>query len=84
MLKVVFTNQGLDDLTRIDEKNKQRIIKAIERFADSRQGDVKKLKGKTDEWRLRVGDWRIRFTKDEEIKILSVLRVLPRGSAYRD
>jgi mRNA-degrading endonuclease RelE of RelBE toxin-antitoxin system len=35
------------------------------------------------EWRLRVGDWRVRFTFDDEQRVIVVLRVLPRGRAYR-
>jgi mRNA-degrading endonuclease RelE of RelBE toxin-antitoxin system len=41
-----------------------------------------KLAGSDDEWRLTVGDWRVRFTRDDE-QLVHVLRVLPRGRAYR-
>jgi len=46
--------------------------------------DVQKLRGKPNEWRLRVGDWRIRFGLDASARIVVILRVLPRGRAYRD
>jgi mRNA interferase RelE/StbE len=45
-------------------------------------GDVKRLRGRGDEWRLRVGDWRVRFRVDWERHIIVVIAVLPRGSAY--
>jgi mRNA interferase RelE/StbE len=45
--------------------------------------DVRRLQGK-EEWRLRVGDWRVRFTRRPADKLIVVLRVLPRGRAYRD
>jgi mRNA-degrading endonuclease RelE of RelBE toxin-antitoxin system len=32
---------------------------------------------------LRVGDWRVRFQRDSS-GVIQVLRVLPRGRAYRD
>ncbi|WP_349543147.1 type II toxin-antitoxin system RelE/ParE family toxin [Bradyrhizobium sp. ARR65] len=38
--------------------------------------------GREDEYRLRVGDWRVIFTQDGVI--LSVLKVAPRSSAYED
>jgi mRNA-degrading endonuclease RelE of RelBE toxin-antitoxin system len=50
---------------------------------DPPAGDVVKL-ANTDEWRLRVGDWRIRFERDAETGVVHVIRVLPRGRAYRD
>jgi len=36
----------------------------------------------SDEYRLRVGDWRVRFRRDTET--IYVLRALSRGRAYRD
>lgn len=46
-------------------------------------GDVTRLKGR-HEWRLRVGDWRVLFRRDAEVQTIEVLRVLPRGRAYRE
>jgi mRNA-degrading endonuclease RelE of RelBE toxin-antitoxin system len=37
----------------------------------------------SDEWRLRVGDWRVPFGLDREARTIVVLRVL-RAAAYRD
>ena len=54
----------------------------IERLAkDDPSTDVRKLKD-SDELRLRVGDWRVRFERDAEKREIVVLRVLPRGRAY--
>jgi mRNA interferase RelE/StbE len=60
----------------------RRIIEALDRLvAEPPQGDIVKLTGIDEEWRLRVGDWRVRFTRDDH-GIVQVLRVLPRGRAY--
>ncbi len=37
------------------------------------------LKG---DYRLRVGDWRLLFTPDKEMRIIHVYAILPRGDAY--
>jgi mRNA interferase RelE/StbE len=71
------------DLVRLDRQLADRIITATERFAKTGHGDVKRLQGIEREWRLRVGDWRVRFTLDQSTRLMIVLRVLPRGSAYR-
>jgi len=42
---------------------------------------VRRLTG-SEEWRLRVGDWRARFTRDETERAIYVTRILPRGRAY--
>ena len=47
------------------------------------KGDFRRLAG-LPEWRLRVGDWRVRFAVDADAAAVVILRVLPRGSAYRD
>lgn len=36
------------------------------------------------EYRLRVGDWRLRFLRDDAARLVILTRVLPRGRAYRD
>jgi len=79
----VFTARARRDFKRIDAPVQRRLTDALDRLvADAPQGDVIKLAGPDDEFRLRVGDWRIRFTRTETT--IYVLRVLPRGRAYRD
>jgi mRNA-degrading endonuclease RelE of RelBE toxin-antitoxin system len=63
---------------------RRRIVSALDRLTgDPPAGDVVKLTN-TDERRLRAGDWRVRFERDLETGVINVLRVLPRGRAYRD
>jgi mRNA-degrading endonuclease RelE of RelBE toxin-antitoxin system len=50
-------------------------------LAETGAGDVRKLSGQSGELRLRVGDWRVRFTDDG--KTLSIHTVLHRKEAYR-
>ena len=81
-----ITEPALCDLRRVDTKSRERIFAALDRLvADPRGagGDVRKLRGPEDEWRLRIGDWRIRFEWDEPNQTVWVLRVLLRGRAYR-
>jgi len=47
-------------------------------------GDLKKLGGRADEWRLRVGRRRVILSLDNRTGIILVMRVLPRDRAYRD
>jgi mRNA interferase RelE/StbE len=56
---------------------------AVSRFAATGRGDVKRLQGLPTEFRLRVGKWRVRFSLDEARPVIHILRVLPRGEAYR-
>jgi mRNA interferase RelE/StbE len=79
-----FTGRARRDLQRLDQPVQRRIIDALDRLTgDPPSGDVVKLTGSHAEWRLRVGDWRVRFERDST-GLIHVLRVLPRGRAYRD
>jgi mRNA interferase RelE/StbE len=80
-----FTAKALRDLRHLDTGTRERLIAAIDGLAEiPLRGDVRKLRGTTDEWRLRVGDWRVRYERDTTKRIIRVLQVLPRGRAYRD
>jgi mRNA interferase RelE/StbE len=71
------------DLGRLDRQVQRRIVAALDRLGVRAQlsGDVRRLVGSTD-YRLRVGDWRVRFEIDGDRLLITVLRVLPRGRAY--
>lgn len=43
-----------------------RIFTALQRFAETGAGNVNKLRGDTDELRLKVGDFRVRFIEDAD------------------
>lgn len=59
-----------------------RILNAINRFALSGEGDVKRLQDiDPPELRLRVGDYRVRFYDSEEA--ILVLAVKHRREVYR-
>lgn len=80
----VFTDRARRDMRRLDRPIQKRVVDALDRLVgDPPVGDVVKLTGTDDEWRLRVGDYRVRFTRDRAGTI-QVTRVLPRGRAYRD
>ncbi len=82
--RVEWKPRALKQAATLDRKQRERVFAAVERLATTGQGDVSKL---TDvhppEYRLRVGDWRVRYHLDPAAWTLIVLRVLPRGEAYR-
>ena len=82
--RYVLTRRAVRDMERLDRSIRQRVFVALDRFvADPSRGDIRKLEGGLGEWRLRVGDWRVRYEVDTDAQTIVVLRVLPRGRAYR-
>ena len=76
-MEIIYAKRAAKAIERINNPFKQNIKDAIEKLPD---GDVKKLKGYTNAFRLRVGDYRILFDMSELIEITDVL---PRGQAYK-
>lgn len=58
------------------------ILSAIHRLAEDGSGDVKVLRDSKGEKRLRVGDYRVRFTEEPENTIF-IHTVKNRKDAYR-
>ena len=81
--RVEFAPRARKDLLRLDRQVQRRIVDALDRLAAGERlsGDVRRLAGST-EYRLRVGDWRVRFELDGDRLLITVVRVLPRGRAY--
>lgn len=81
--RLVIEDRARKDLRRLDRPTRDRVARAIKLLAQNAEltGDVKRLKG-SEEYRLRVGDYRVRFKRDGRHLIITVVRVLPRGRAY--
>jgi mRNA interferase RelE/StbE len=81
--QVVIDDRARKDLRRIDPPTRKRILNAITRLAQGAEltGDVKRLRG-SHEYRLRVGDWRVRFERQDQRLVIVIVRILPRGRAY--
>lgn len=62
MKRIVFSDEAKADIRAIPQPIALNILHAIHRLADSGSGNVKALKGQSGDCRLRVGDFRVRFT----------------------
>jgi mRNA-degrading endonuclease RelE of RelBE toxin-antitoxin system len=80
--KIAWTGQAKADVRAIDQPTAIRILHGLGRFIATDEGDVTKL---TDidppEYRLRVGDYRIRFYDHGDM--IEILAVKHRREAYR-
>lgn len=71
------------ELERLPAKLIERIFPKLEGLAsDPRPAGCKKLKGGQREWRIRVGDYRVVYTIDDEKLLVSVMRVRHRSEVY--
>ena len=82
MKKIAWSERARTELRDLDRETAMRIFAALHRFAESGEGDIKRLQGTAGELRLRVGDYRVRFT-EEPGDILHIHSVRHRKDAYR-
>ena len=73
----------LADLTERDPRQARRIREAVTRYERHRQGDIKTLRGRPGELRLRVGDWRVILRTEDQGRTV-VLNIRLRRDAYDD
>ncbi len=82
MKRIVFSDQAKADIRAIPQHIAMNILTAIQRLAETGAGRVKTLQGQEGEKRLRVGDYRVRFT-DEHPDTIRIHAVRNRREAYR-
>ncbi|MBF0283385.1 MAG: type II toxin-antitoxin system RelE/ParE family toxin [Magnetococcales bacterium] len=59
------------------------IQKTIELESDPRPSGSLKLAGRPDAWRMRVGDYRVLYSIEDERLIVLVVKVAHRREVYR-
>lgn len=82
MREIEWTEAALEDMAGLDKGIARRVKQVVERFAETGSGNVKRLQGvDPPEYRLRMGDYRVRFHLEGET--VQVLRIRNRREAYR-
>lgn len=76
-MRIEYKRKAVKYLGTCDSATKKRLKSAIEKLP---MGDIKKLTGYDNEYRLRVGDLRVLFTKEDDT--ITINNILPRGQAY--
>lgn len=84
MYKIALSESATKDLDRLNEPILNNIIMNIENLkAKPRNSKVIKLQGKKNEYRLKVGNYRVLFTISDSLEIVRISRILHRKDAYK-
>ena len=60
-----------------------RVVRKLESLGHTpRPAGCKKLKGYKDQWRVRVGDWRVLYIIEDAAKLVSATRIAHRREVY--
>ncbi|MEH2050764.1 type II toxin-antitoxin system RelE family toxin [Nostoc sp.] len=87
MWQVEYTKRFLKELAALPVEIQSRIEPIVFQELESENpfelGYLEKLKGYSDKYKIRVGDYRIGITLDQETKTLICQRVAHRKDIYR-
>jgi mRNA interferase RelE/StbE len=80
---VALTSSAERELRRLSGQLIARIMPRLETLASNpRPSGCKKLRGGDDEWRIRVGDYRVVYTIDDTELRVEVTRIRHRSEVY--
>ncbi len=84
MYQILLERSAEKDLKRLSSKIRARAIDAFLALAKNpRPSGSRKLAGTENDWRIRVGDYRIVYEIADEIRIVRIHRVRHRRDVYR-
>jgi mRNA interferase RelE/StbE len=82
-MEVEFTRSGERSFNQLPRDRQQQVLNRIEQVAGGGRGDVQRLAGESGLYRLRVGDYRVLFSIDEEAQLMRIELIRTRGDVYK-
>jgi mRNA interferase RelE/StbE len=84
MYRVLLERSAERDLGRLSSKVHDRVIAALQELAaNPRPPGCRKLLGSKNDWRIRVGDYRVIYEFADSVREVRVNRVRHRREVYR-
>jgi len=87
MWQINFRKQPLKELASMPKEDSQKVLSAINILRknpfDTSKLDIKKLHGRKNEWRLRVGNYRVIYEILRAEILIDIIKIEPRGDIYK-
>ena len=84
MYEVYLERSAENDLKRLPASAFDRIVHQIKTLAENpRPSGCRKITGSKNDWRIRIGDYRVLYEVNDRGKAVRVMRVRHRREAYR-
>jgi mRNA interferase RelE/StbE len=83
--QMVLLREPKKVLAKVPSDLRRRLLTALHGLeADPRPSGCRELQGHDELLRLRVGDWRIIYSVQDDRLVVIVIEIAPRGGAYRN
>ncbi|MFH0765515.1 MAG: type II toxin-antitoxin system RelE/ParE family toxin [Calditrichota bacterium] len=84
MYNIEIEHTAVHFLKRLHQLEYDRIIRGLRQLADTpRPNSCRKLKSGKNDYRIRIGDWRIVYEVDDGMQTVRILRIALRKDVYR-
>ena len=83
--RILYSSRAEKYLTRLTSSKVNTILNRIEYVSLNpfkQDNNIKKLSGTVSSYRLRIGDIRVIYDLNTQIKTMFVVKIAPRGSIY--
>jgi mRNA interferase RelE/StbE len=82
--EVYLERAAENDLKRLPTTTFDRIVYQIKTLAENpRPSGCRKITGSKNDWRIRIGDYRVLYEVNDRVKGVRVMRIRHRREAYR-
>ena len=82
--QVTFARSARKELERLPSREVKRIIAKITALAfEPRPAGCRKLVSEQNLWRIRIGEYRVVYSINDETKIIDIVTVRHRSEVYR-
>ena len=85
--KLIFANKARKYMSSLNKELYNTIFDEIEKLAENPKNpilDIKPLVNRKNEYRLRIGSYRVIYDLDKEVITICVLRIGTRGDVYKN
>jgi mRNA interferase RelE/StbE len=80
---ITFARSARRELEALNARLVQRIVSAIDALArDPRPRGCRKLRGESNLWRIRIGQYRVVYAVYDERQLVDIIAVRHRSTAY--
>ena len=84
MYEVLLERRAERDLKKLSQETFYRIIPQIKGLSENpKPAGCRKITGSKNDWRIRIGDYRIIYEIDEKERTVKVMRIRHRREVYK-
>lgn len=79
--RIEIDKRAVKFISKQPKPQRERLLRAIYKLPET--GDIKQMQGYINYYRLRVGDYRVIYTVNDDVLLVRVVEIGNRGDIYK-